>query len=49
MRDRNMGDVELSNPPADGISSLAFSPQDPSALLVASWDNVWRTSGPAEL
>ncbi|KAI8819489.1 WD40-repeat-containing domain protein [Fimicolochytrium jonesii] len=33
---------ELSNPPTDGISSVKFSPDDPSLLLVGSWDKKLR-------
>ncbi|KAJ3267970.1 hypothetical protein HDU76_011543, partial [Blyttiomyces sp. JEL0837] len=31
-------EYELFDPPSDGISSLQFSPSDPSQLLVGSWD-----------
>ena len=32
--------IELSSAPFDGISSVRFSPSNPSHLLVASWDTV---------
>ncbi|TPX64558.1 hypothetical protein SpCBS45565_g05816 [Spizellomyces sp. 'palustris'] len=37
----NLG-FELNNPPTDGISSLQFSPENPSLLLTASWDKKIR-------
>ncbi|TPX57655.1 hypothetical protein PhCBS80983_g03708 [Powellomyces hirtus] len=33
---------ELANSPTDGISALAFSPDDPELLLAASWDKKVR-------
>jgi len=32
--------VELSDPPKDGISSLSFGSDTDSSLLVSSWDSV---------
>lgn len=36
------GQYELIDPPADGISSIKFSLQNPSLLLVTSWDKSVR-------
>ncbi|KAI9025822.1 mitotic checkpoint protein BUB3-like protein [Phycomyces nitens] len=33
---------EIADPPRDGISSLAFNPQDSNQLLVSSWDSTVR-------
>lgn len=34
---------ELAQPPTDAISAIAFAPQSPTRLLVASWDrNVYQ-------
>ncbi|KAG9046073.1 hypothetical protein FS837_005149 [Tulasnella sp. UAMH 9824] len=35
-------DIELSNPPDDSISALAFAPNADDQLLVASWDGELR-------
>ncbi|KAJ3415587.1 mitotic spindle checkpoint protein Bub3 [Chytridiales sp. JEL 0842] len=32
-------DYELLDPPSDGISTVAFAPEDSAHLLVSSWDN----------
>ncbi|KAJ3268335.1 hypothetical protein HDV01_003100 [Terramyces sp. JEL0728] len=32
------GDIELNEPPKDGITSVKFSPTDPHVLAVTSWD-----------
>lgn len=32
--------IELKNPPNDGISNVCFHPTDPDCLLVSSWDKV---------
>ncbi|KAI9095892.1 WD40-repeat-containing domain protein [Phlyctochytrium arcticum] len=37
----NLG-FELGSPPSDGISSVVFSPEDPSLLLAGSWDSKIR-------
>ncbi|KAI5116551.1 hypothetical protein M0805_007559 [Coniferiporia weirii] len=34
--------TELASPPFDGISSVKFSPNNPSHLLVSSWDTTVR-------
>ncbi|KAI9033172.1 mitotic checkpoint protein BUB3-like protein [Hyaloraphidium curvatum] len=36
------GNFELSDPPTDGISAVAFAPSSPNFLLVASWDRSVR-------
>ena len=32
--------IELSSPPFDSVSTVRFSPSNPSQLLVSSWDTV---------
>mgnify|MGYP003876626679 CR=1 FL=1 len=32
--------VQLKQPPTDGVTSVTFSPTSPSMLLVSSWDTV---------
>jgi hypothetical protein len=32
--------IELKDPPNDGISNVCFHPTDPDCLLVSSWDKV---------
>ncbi|KAI8336872.1 WD40-repeat-containing domain protein [Choanephora cucurbitarum] len=34
--------IELNDPPKDGITNLTFHPSDPSLLLVSSWDKTLR-------
>ncbi|KAK4512800.1 uncharacterized protein ATC70_003507 [Mucor velutinosus] len=34
--------IELKNPPKDGISNVCFHPTDPDCLLVSSWDKTLR-------
>ncbi|KAF1800563.1 WD40-repeat-containing domain protein [Mucor lusitanicus] len=34
--------IELKNPPKDGISNVCFHPTDPDVLLVSSWDKTLR-------
>ncbi|RKO87089.1 WD40-repeat-containing domain protein [Blyttiomyces helicus] len=38
MQGAGVEQFELHDPPTDGITSVVFSPDDPSLLLVGSWD-----------
>ncbi|KAI9468425.1 MAG: WD40-repeat-containing domain protein [Benjaminiella poitrasii] len=40
--------IELRDPPKDGISNMCFHPQDSSRLLVSSWDKTIRLYDTAE-
>ncbi|EJD08042.1 WD40 repeat-like protein [Fomitiporia mediterranea MF3/22] len=42
MTDKSKDQYELSSPPFDSISTVKFSPSNPSHLLVSSWDTTVR-------
>jgi len=37
-----MSEIQLSTPPADGITNVVFGRHTPDSLLVSSWDNSVR-------
>ena len=37
-----MSEIQLTSPPADGISNVVFGRHTPDSLLVSSWDNSVR-------
>jgi cell cycle arrest protein BUB3 len=37
-----MSEIQLSSPPADGITNVVFGRHTPDSLLVSSWDNSVR-------